>query len=367
MSLRGWVAGVFVLLAAGCITEPELKRGRGYVPPHLDDGWVVATPEEVGLDPARVQAVYDRFYSDRHMFNAVALLIVRDGHLVAEGYARDLEDRGRIRNVQSVAKSITSMVFGILHDDGVFPNLDEKLSDILPATAFTGDPRSRDITLRHLLTMTSGVDIDNHDFAVDLLIRRPRQQDRLLLRRPLYAAPGERYHYRDADPQLISYAIQARTGQSLEGVATQRLFEPLGIRDHHWEANVDGVTLGAHALWLAPRDLARIGQLVLDGGVWNGRRIVSEGWLDSSTTTQVDYLSPDGFRVGFYWWLVPGLGAFSAAGHGGQHIFVWPAERLVMVLTALPNTNDGKLGNGLAPFVDLVRLLLSPGPGGQPT
>jgi CubicO group peptidase (beta-lactamase class C family) len=355
----GIPAVLLLALSAACITEPALKRGSGFEPVARDDGWITASPAEVGLDLAAVRRVYDRFYSDRGMFNAISLLIVRDGKLVAEGYARTDRDRDRTRNIQSMTKSVTSMTFGVLHDDGVFPSLDEKLSAVLPAGSFTGDPRTRDITLRHLLTMTSGLSIDNHSFAIDLLMRRPRGQDRFILARPLHADPGARYDYRDADPQLISQAVTARTGRTLASLAEERLFRPLGITDFHWESNVDGVSLGAHALWLAPRDLAKLGLLMLNQGVWNGQRLISPEWIALSTSRQMpDFVSDDGFHVGFYWWLVPQLGAYSAWGHGGQHIFVWPAERLVLVLTALQNTDDIKLGNGLGPFVSLVRELI---------
>ncbi len=121
---------------------------------------------------------------------------------------------------------------------------------------------------------------------------------------------------------------------------------------------MDSVTLGAHALWLAPRDLARIGRLALDGGSWNGERIVSERWFATSAVPRVEHLSSEGFRVGFNGWLVPALGAYAAWEHGGQHIFVWPSERLVVVLTGLPNTNIEKLGNGPASFLELVRLVV---------
>lgn len=142
---------------AGCITEPELKTPGGHEPAHLDDGWEIARPEEVGLDPAALDALYRRFFSRDEFHNATALLILRDGQLVAEAYARAPADPGALRHVQSITKSVTSLVFGTLHDDGTFPDLDETLGEILPASAFTGDPRAREITLRHLLTMSSGI------------------------------------------------------------------------------------------------------------------------------------------------------------------------------------------------------------------
>jgi CubicO group peptidase (beta-lactamase class C family) len=363
---RLWRGALLFLVfsAAGCITEPELKPGRGHVPEVLQDGWRVATPEQVGLDPTALDEVYARFYSGGEMLNALALLVVKDGWLVAEGYARDPGDRDRIRNTQSITKSVTSLAFGVLHADGVFSDLDEPLSAVLPSQSFTGDPRTREITLRHLLTMRSGLDLDNRDFSRELLMRRPRGQDRFILARPLRAAPGVRFDYRDADPQLVSYAVQVRTGRSLEEVARERLFGPLGIQDHYWESNVDGVTLGAHALWLRPRDLAKLGQLVLDEGVWGGERVVPGEWIRESTGSRADHRSPEGFGYGYYWWLAPVEGAVAAWGHGGQHVVIVPSRRLVLVLTALPDTNDDRLGNGLASFLSVLEPLLGGSDGG---
>lgn len=351
--------GTLLLAAclAGCITEPELKTPAGYEPARLDDGWEIARPEEVGLEPGALDTLYRRFFSRDEFHNATALLIVREGRLIAEAYARAPADPGALRHVQSITKSVTSLVFGTLHDDGTFPDLDETLGEILPAASFAGDQRAREITLRHLLTMSSGIELDNHDFAARLLMRRPRGQARVILARPFYADPGHEFFYRDADPQLLSYAIQARTGLTLAALAAERLFEPLGIRVTHWEHNVDGVTLGAHALWLRPRDLAKVGQLALDEGVWQGERLVSADWIRRSTSTRIDPGPRDpaaaGFGYGFYWWTLPDLGAFAAWGHGGQYILVLPEARLVAVLTASPDA-AAKVGVALRSFAEAV-------------
>jgi CubicO group peptidase (beta-lactamase class C family) len=362
---RGAAAIAAAALLTACITEPELKPGSGWRPADVQDGWQVATPEEVGLDPRAIDAAYARFYSDREYLNAIAFLIVRDGRLVAEGYTRTPDDRHRIGNVQSVTKSITSLVFGTLVEDGTFRDLNEPMSGIFDASVFGGDPRARNITIGHLLTMLSGLELDNRSFATRLLMRRPRNQDRILLSLPMTSAPGTRFDYRDADPQLLSYAVARRTGRTLESFARERLFEPLGIRNYYWEANADSITLGAHALWLGARDMARIGQMVLNGGMWNGRRIVSAEWVARSTATRVNNGAAHGPRYGFYWWVIPEANAFAASGHGGQYILVLPRERTVAVVTALPDTNDDRLGNSLPAFVDLVRAAVGAGAASQ--
>ncbi len=349
------------LAAAGCVADGDLKRPDGFEPSRRNDGWEVASPEEAGIRASTLDALYDRFYAEDDFYNAVSLLVVRHGRLVAEGYAKDPYDRHRVHHLQSITKSVTSLVFGVLHERGVFPNLDETLRDILPSSSFEGDPRARSITLRHLLTMSSGLDYDNTAFSIDLLMLRPGDQDREILSRKMYADPGAEFRYRDADPQLLSYAIQDRTGRTLADLADELLFRPLRINDYRWQENVDGVTLGAHALWLQPRDMAKIGQLVLNGGLWNGERLVSEEWIDASTTTKVmpDAGDPDigGFGYGYYWWVIPDLPGFTAWGHGGQYILVVPEADLVVVLTASPDA-DYDVGKSLKQFVPLIEVLL---------
>jgi CubicO group peptidase (beta-lactamase class C family) len=354
-ALRALAASALVL-SAGCITEPDPKPGSGWRPAPIGDGWTVATPEQVGLDARSVEAAYVRFHSDREFLNAIGFVLVKDGRLVGEGYSRAESDRTRIRNIQSVTKSVTSLVVGVLHDEGL--DLDEPLGALLDPSTFGGDPRARDITLRHLLTMRSGLDLNNDTFSRELLMRRRSPEERWMLSRPMLSDPGTRFDYKDADPQLLSRALQARTGRTLDDLAREKLFDPLGIATFHWERSADGVTLGAHALWLRPRDLARIGQMVLDGGVWEGRRIVSAEWIARSTAPRVPGTVGGGLRYGYYWWIAPSVPGFSASGHGGQFILVRPGDRVVAVLTGLPDVNDDKLGNRLDRFAAVVEIAL---------
>jgi CubicO group peptidase (beta-lactamase class C family) len=345
-----------VLLSSSCITEPPLKVRGEILPPDLGDGLAVASPAAVGFDEDALAQAVDAFYSDTAFRNAVSLLVVRNRTLVLEAYARSAADRDVKRHTQSVTKSVTSLVFGIARDDGYFQDLDQVLFDILPQD-FDAEPAKRSITLRHLLTMRSGIGFDNDDFSREMLMDRPRNQARYILAKPLVATPGSLFSYRDADPQLISSAFEAVTGRSLEDVARERLFAEMGIEDFYWERNVDGTPLGAHALFLRPRDLAKLGLLVLEGGTWNGTRLVSERWIQESTSIQTATDDSE-LGYGYYWWVVPELDAYSAWGHGGQFIFVVPAEDLVICMTSLPSVDDEAVGTTLPRFLPLVRLVL---------
>jgi len=223
---------------------------------------------------------------------------------------------------------------------------------------FDADMRKRQITLRHLLTMKSGIAFYNDDFSDVMLIDKPKDQARYILEKPLYNEPGVEFYYRDADPQLVSSAVEKVVGKTLEQIARQHVFSPLGIRNYYWEANVEGTSLGAHGLVMRPRDLAKIGQMVLDRGRWNGIQLVSEEWIGLSTSVQSE-TGDDDFGYGYYWWIVPEIDAFTAWGHGGNSILLVPDRGLVVTMTSLPHTNEGVVGTSLHDFLPLVKLIIA--------
>jgi CubicO group peptidase (beta-lactamase class C family) len=361
MSPRSVFARVVPLMLAvvmtGCITEPEqLKTPGDTRPALLGDGWAVSTPAAEGLDEAALGQAFDLFYADTLYLGAVSLLVARHGRLVAEGYARNPADRDRRQQVQSVTKSVTSLVFGIARDRGGLPDLGRTLFSILPE-AFDADPRKREITLRHLLTMTSGIALSNDAFAKEILDRRPANPVKVILAKSLSAAPGSRFDYRDADPQLLSSVVERVTGSTLGALAGESLFSPLGITDYAWEANADGSTVGGSSLALRPRDLAKLGQLVLQKGRWQGRQLVPEPWVVESTTAQLP-TGEAGIDYGYYWWVVPELRSFTAVGHGGQFVFLTPDLDLVIVMTSFPSSDGETVGTSLEEFLPLARLIV---------
>ena len=121
------------------------------------------------------------------------------------------------------------------------------------------------------------------------------------------------------------------TGRNEESIGRVFLFSPIGIGDLYWDHGGQGETMGPHGLHLRPRDFAKIGQLALDRGSWEGTPVVSSAWIDLSTTKHVDSDEPT-LGYGYYWWTVPEANGFSAWGHGGQYAFVIPGQRLVLVM-----------------------------------
>jgi len=346
--LRTGLACLLAGLGTGCgITDGTLKLPyTGYLPAQLSDGWQVSTPEAEGMDADHLEAVYQAFFDPARFPTAHSLLVIRHGRLVGEAYVRDVRERERYHHIQSATKSITSLLAGIAIDLGLIPSVDTPIYDFIPE-AFDADVRKRAITLHHVLTMQTGLQFNNDDNTSQLVHTRGSSAE-FVLHRSLVFTPGSSFYYHDGNPQLASAVIQAVSGMTEEAFGVAHLFGPLGISAYQWEHAVDGLTFGAIGLWLRPRDMARIGQMLLQEGEWQGRRIVSAEWIARATTPH----TPGG-DYGYYFWLLPN-GAFQAEGHGGQVIRVDPARDLVVVMTADPNSASAKLSPGLEGLIDVV-------------
>lgn len=344
----------------GCLSDGVLKTGLLMEPAVLGDGWETSTPAAEGFNEPALREVYERLFSEDEYVTAISLLVVRNGRLVAEGYSRSPDDRQLKRQIQSVTKSMTSLVFGIARDMGYFDDLDQRLYDLVPE-AFDDDVRKREITLRHLLTMRAGLRFWSDEFARELHMNDPTGVMRYILAKPLFADPGTMFNYRDCDPQLLGGAVRAATGVTLGEIAEERLFGPMGITDYYWERNADGDNWASQALYMRPRDLAKIGVLVLNQGNWHGDQLIPADWIQQATSIQTPQYEgqredgPDPF-YGFYWWVYPQMGAYTALGAGGQYIFVVPDENLVIVMTSEPYVVD-ELSLESA-FLDLAQMIL---------
>lgn len=356
MTRRELLLAMGALGLGACIPQRRLKRPLEMTPRDIGDGWEIATPESAGLDSRLVRAAYERVFSEDEFINALSFLIVCRGKLVAEGYVQRASDVTRKEHVQSVTKSLTSMAFGILHGEGHFPNLDASIGEFLPVT----DPRKQAITLRHLLTMRSGIDVDNRRFATELLMPERRRMTEWLLSQPLRHSPGDTFDYRDCDPQLIGSIALAKTGRSIESVLRHHVLEPLGIQDVLWQHNADGEPLTAHGVWLRPRDLAKIGELLHRRGSHGGRQLVPAEWLDEACRKQSDVGEDPtvrDFAYGFYFWIVPELRGYATWGHGGNFMLVVPEAELVLVLTSMPDAGSD-IASELGDVVALAKMMV---------
>lgn len=352
-----------LLGVAGCLPDGHWKERGPTRPAELDDGWSIASPESVGLDVEVLRHIHDELLREDANFGTLGFLVVKNDQLVFETYVQDAADRDRLHHLQSMTKSVTSLAFGMAHDDGTFPDLDAPIQDFLPAAQLAGlDPRVKRITLEQLLTMRSGIDTDNDTYFVELLVDRPKNPLRYILSKGLFAEPGKRFRYRDADPQILAYVMEAALGERERAFVNERLLDPLGITEFYWEAMPDGATIGGTSLYLKPRDVARLGQLALEC-VKGTSDLISEEYCLDAVTTHVPPGQTLGKRLrrgyGYYFWTLPDYDAFAAWGHGGQFFLVVPDQDLVLVQVALPDT-DYLNGGWLEDFVELTRPLFCP-------
>ncbi len=334
-----WLLLLLGFYASGCLSDEDIKvNNEGYTPEALNDGWEISTPAQEGFSEEGIKEVYSNFYSEDLYPSIHSLLIVRNGKLVAEAYCRDKKDRDRFHSLQSATKSITSILIGIAIDQGLIDSVSQKVYHFIPEY-FDDDVNKREITIRDVLTMETGLDFDNDKHTVELVNWKGSTLE-YVLRKKLIFTPGSDWYYGDGNPQLLSGIIQKVSGKTEEEFARENLFNPLNISLYQWEKAADGLTFGAVGLWLTPRDIAKIGQLMVQNGMWEGTRIISPEWIDESTSRQSSFQN-----YGYYWYPWEEENAYFAEGHGGQLIYVVPDQQLSIVITADSYSNTMALAS----------------------
>lgn len=267
-----------------------------------------------------------------------SLLVAKSGHLVLEEYFGGA-DRSTPANVKSIAKSILSAMVGIAIDRGNIEGVEERIE-----TYFEGeysdkvDPRMREITVEHLLTMKSGLATESNESLCPYV--DSDNWVRYILGRGMAGAPDGQWVYTTANTHLLSAILTRSTGMSTLDFASEYLFDPLEIEPGDWERDPQGIYYGGNNLFLKPIDLVKFGILFLNHGRYFGRQIVAEEWVQTSTTVHADQgreWSPFHVNGYGYLWLLFRIGEydhFAAWGHGGQFIFVIRDLDLVVVITS---------------------------------
>jgi CubicO group peptidase (beta-lactamase class C family) len=323
-------------------------------PAELGDGWPVAAPEEQGVDATILSGIGPHFEGWREAC-AHAVVVVRHGVLIYEHYFtgddwRWTEPLGAVafdttvkHDLKSITKSVTSLLAGISLDRGWIADIDTPVFTYFPEHADLRTPEKDRITLAHLLTMSAGLAWNENLPWGDPANNERRMDDaadpyRYALEQPVATPPGQFYNYCGAAPTLLQGVVQRTSGKALDVVAREALLEPLAVTDVEWTRFPNGDVKGYGGLRLRARDLAKIGQLILNGGTWQGRQIISEEWIAKSTTPQIN--GEGIFFYGYLWWLGRFLverreiGWIAGFGNGGQRVYILPDLDLVVVVFA---------------------------------
>jgi CubicO group peptidase (beta-lactamase class C family) len=248
----------------------------------------------------------------------------------------------KLHTMQSVSKSFTAAAIGIALKNGKIPSLDAKIMDYFDVyKPSTPDPRRHSMTIRDVLTMTTGIQWDEFSMPyTDSTSNCVQMEESLdwiqyVVDQPMAFEPGEKYEYNSGATMLLSYLISKTTGQDLANYVETNLFDILGITDYYWKHTPTGLTDAEGGLYLAPRDLAKFGYLYLHDGKWDEKQVLPKNWVKSTYNKPVDTIWPN-FKYGFQWWLMPyGNNQISllASGLGGQRMIILPELDIIAVFT----------------------------------
>jgi CubicO group peptidase (beta-lactamase class C family) len=358
--------------------------------------WPTSTPAAEGLD-GKVLAAFDADIAAGKYGFVDSLLVIRHGkavldrtykHDYATIYAKEAAEPGPLNandpsgpynyfnpwwhpfyrggdlhTMQSVTKSVTSIVIGIATTRKEFPSLDTPVLQFFDSSKIANvDDRKRRMTLRHLLTMTSGLDWDE-----DVPYADPRNDSsrmeasfdwvRYTIDRPMALEPGTAFKYSSGVTQLLSYIFWKATKQDIEEYANRYLFTPLGIDRFFWKRSPTGLVDTEGGLFLRTHDLAKIAYLYAKNGVWDGKVIVQPEWVKQSLSPSIAVA--DGVQYGFKWWLYPYAKgdprlAWGGSGFGGQRPLYFSDYDLLVVSTGW-NVLPGR--PTLTPRITIDRIL----------
>jgi CubicO group peptidase (beta-lactamase class C family) len=317
---------------------PRGKNAPKYVyqkPRQRDDGWAVATLDEVGMSRDRIEAFVDKLNAvpidSIHASDVHAVLIARHGKLVLEEYFHGTNP-DEPHDTRSAAKSLMSILVNVAKVPASTP--------VYEAMNYpTSDPRKKAMTLKHLLTMSSGLDCDDNDDnspgREDTIAEQKEQPDWYLYTLALknIREPGEKSVYCSCQANLAGGVVGRKSGQWLPDLFRQRVAEPMQIRHYAMNLTPTGDAYMGGGVRFPTREFMKLAQLMLDGGRWHGRQIVSEAWAKESTSPQTTIGDR---KYGYLWWLADypyngrTISAFFAAGNGGQIVMGVPELDLVI-------------------------------------
>lgn len=314
------------------------------------DGLKVSTLQNEGFDEERIKILITKILNEE-ILNIHSLLIVKNDRLVLEEYFAGYSQNA-LHSIASVTKSITSILIGIALDKQKILSVDSSIYDLLPSYRDRDwDTSHRAIRLEHVLTMTAGLDWNDWIFPDgdirDSSTAMSKSNDwiNFTLNRDTIEPPGKKFVYNNGLSLVLGEIIKDATSHHADKFAEQYLFTPLNIKQYRWRKGKNNIVQTAGGLALRPRDMAKIGLLMLNDGNWKEQQIVSSNWVRESTRMHLREHILFGAGYGYQWWrgeIFSGekkVDLFYAAGKGGQYIFVCPELDLVVVMTSTLRDN----------------------------
>ena len=294
--------------------------------------WKTATPESQGVDSELLVKMLDTIWKKDIDIDSV--LVIRNGYILLDAYNHPYNPNTR-HNTYSCTKSVSSALIGIAIDKGYIKSINQSVMDFFPKyTTKSLNDDKKVITLKHLLTMTSGLycrDSYLYQWRGLMQMKFSKNWIKFIIDLPMAEKPGTHFEYCNGVSFLLSAILQKQTGEKSLSFAKKNLFDPLGITNVRWPSNPQGITIGYGELHMIPRDMAKFGILYLNNGVWEGQQIISSQWIKESTRKHIDANMVPGY--GYQWWIVsPDI--YTAIGHQGQFIMVVPRKNLVAVFTS---------------------------------
>jgi len=380
---------VLSLLFVSCQSEPSIQYT--YRPPeNIDDGFDVGTLDEVNIDSVLIEKAVNDI--NRGKYKEVhSILILKDDKLVLEEYFTGHKyqwdapnhhgelvtwDQDMMHVCQSVTKSITSACIGIAIDEGFIESVHQSIFDYLPEHQHLNIDGKDKITIEHLLTMTSGLEwmewnapySSRENPIIEIWFQEAEQNKdpfTFVLEGALKDEPGTSFRYYGGNQIVLGGIIENATKMDIDEFSAQYLFEPLGTDSFDWWVRFEGgVIEAAGGIKMTPRDMVKVGVTYLNEGVWNGKQIISEQWVEESATTFVgnqgiDVPGTDKKNVGYSysWWTKTfsdsgkEIYMFYAAGWGGQNIFIFPELNAVVVTTGGTYTSSTKTFSLLEKYI----------------
>jgi CubicO group peptidase (beta-lactamase class C family) len=372
-SRRDALKGAAAILTCNAVSQRSAAAGYA----------VDATTPEGKRLKSDLQSRFAKLHADGRLPNVHAVVALRRGRIVFESYMAGTDEIwGRpiglvdfkadtLHDMRSVTKSIVGLLYGIALRKRRVPALDRSLiAQFREYPDLAKDANMAKLTIRHALTMTLATDwnesLPYSDPAnSEIEMERAPDRYRFILERRMLGAPGKGYVYNGGATALLGRLIERSTGVDLHTFAKSALFEPLGISESEWTRGDDGVASAASGLRLTPLDLARLGQMILARGKWEGRTIIPVNWLDASFRPAA--IVDDERRYGYQWYMgeiaysgptgTYGAKWIGAFGNGGQRLYVLPELELVLVITA----GNYNMGDQWKPPIAILREVFLPG------